>query len=128
MTSARHLSLVTCHCPCHLPAGAPAPLFLSFGLREPRGSVRLGLGGRFPRASRFNFLRSALSLIFLVFIIRDPHELLYSAHKLQRRSKPPVEGSADRRSQTTATAESERPVARFQAFSRGANFSMSFLI
>jgi len=46
--------------------GAPGPRFLTFGLREPRGSVRFGLGGCFLRAARFNFLRSALSLIFLV--------------------------------------------------------------
>src|SRR6266566_2672457 len=84
MTSARHLSLATCHCPCHLPAGAPAPLFLSFGLREPRGSVRLGLGGRFPRASRFNFLRSALSLVFLVFIVKGPQESVENAPSPQR--------------------------------------------
>jgi hypothetical protein len=48
--------------------GAPGPLFLTLGLREPRGSVRFGLGGRFLRAARFSFLRSALSLMFLVFI------------------------------------------------------------
>jgi hypothetical protein len=48
--------------------GAPGPLFLTLGLREPRGSVRFGLGGRFLRATRFSFLRSALSFIFLVFI------------------------------------------------------------
>jgi len=49
--------------------GALGPLFLILGLREPRGSVRFGLGGRFLRAARFSFLRSALSLIFLVSII-----------------------------------------------------------
>ena len=48
--------------------GAPGPLFLTLGLREPRGSVRFGLGGRFLRAFRFNFLRSTLSLMFFVFI------------------------------------------------------------
>ena len=47
---------------------AAGPFFFIFGLREPRGSVRLGFGGRFDRASRFNFLRSALSAIFRVFI------------------------------------------------------------
>ena len=49
--------------------GALGPLFLILGLREPRGSVRFGLGGRFLRAARFSFFRSALSLIFLVSII-----------------------------------------------------------
>jgi len=49
--------------------GALGPLFLTLGLREPRGSVRFGLGGRFLRAARFSLLRSALSLIFLVSII-----------------------------------------------------------
>ena len=48
--------------------GAPAPFFFTLGLREPRGSVRFGLGGRLFRAARFTFLRSALSLMFLVFI------------------------------------------------------------
>ena len=48
--------------------GAPGPLFLTLGLREPRGSVRFGLGGRFARAARFSFLRSTLSLMFFVFI------------------------------------------------------------
>src|SRR5579884_1637118 len=47
----------------------PGPFFLTLGLWEPRGSVLLGLGGRFFRASRFNFFRSALSVIFLVSII-----------------------------------------------------------
>jgi hypothetical protein len=42
---------------------------LTLGLREPRGSVRLGLGGRLLRAARFSFFRSALSLMFLVFIV-----------------------------------------------------------
>jgi hypothetical protein len=42
----------------------------TLGLREPRGSVCLGLGGRFLRASRFSRLRSALSLMFFVFTIR----------------------------------------------------------
>jgi len=50
-------------------AGPPGPFFLSLGLFEPRGSVRLGFGGRFLRAARFNRLRSALSLMFRVFII-----------------------------------------------------------
>ena len=48
--------------------GAPGPLFLTLGFPEPRGSVRFGLGGRLARAARFIFLRSALSLIFLVSI------------------------------------------------------------
>ena len=48
--------------------GAPGPLFLTLGLREPRGTVCFGLGGRLLRAARFSFLRSALSLIFLVSI------------------------------------------------------------
>jgi hypothetical protein len=52
----------------YLRGGAPGPLFLTLGLREPRGSVRFGLGGRFSRAARFSFLRSALSLMFFVFI------------------------------------------------------------
>src|SRR5881296_3041537 len=107
-------SLVTCHCPCHLPAGAPARFFLTLGLREPRGSVRLGLGGRFFRASRFNFLRSALSSIFLVFIVKGPQESAENAPGPARRAQ--LAGS------------SERPVARLQTFSRGANFSMSFLV
>jgi hypothetical protein len=47
------------------PAGA---FFLTFGLWEPRGSVLLALGGRFLRAARFSFLRSCLSLIFVVSI------------------------------------------------------------
>jgi hypothetical protein len=38
------------------------------GLREPRGSVRFGLGACFLRAARFSFFRSALSLTFFVFI------------------------------------------------------------
>jgi len=49
-------------------AAVPGPLFLTLGLREPRGSVRFGLGGRLLRAARFSFFRSALSLMFLVFI------------------------------------------------------------
>ena len=49
--------------------GAPGPRFLILGLREPRGSVRFGLGGRFLRAARLSFFRSALSLMFLVFIV-----------------------------------------------------------
>jgi hypothetical protein len=48
--------------------GVPGPFFLILGLRDPRGSVRFGLGDRFPRALRFSFFRSSLSLIFLVFI------------------------------------------------------------
>jgi hypothetical protein len=41
---------------------------LSLGLREPRGSVRFGWGGRFLRASRLSSFRSALSLMFFVFM------------------------------------------------------------
>jgi hypothetical protein len=47
---------------------AAGPFFFTFGLREPRGSVRLAFGGRFARASRFNFFRSALSATFRVFM------------------------------------------------------------
>jgi hypothetical protein len=47
---------------------AAGPFFFTFGLREPRGSVRLAFGGRFVRASRFSFLRSALSATFRVFM------------------------------------------------------------
>ena len=47
----------------------PGPFFFTVGLREPRGSVRFALGGRFLRASRFNFLRSILSLILRVFMV-----------------------------------------------------------
>jgi len=58
----RHLSL-----PFYLRRGAtPGPFFLTLGLREPRGSVRFGLGAAFLRAVRFTFLRSALSLMFFV--------------------------------------------------------------
>lgn len=51
-------------------ADPPGPFFFTLGLREPRGSVRFGLGGRFLRAWRFSFLRSALSLTWWVSIIR----------------------------------------------------------
>jgi hypothetical protein len=54
---------------CYRLGGAPGPRFLILGLREPRGSVRFGLGGRFLRAARLSFFRSALSLMFLVFIV-----------------------------------------------------------
>ena len=47
---------------------AAGPFFFTFGLRDPRGSVRLGLGGRFARASRFSFLRAALSVTVRVFM------------------------------------------------------------
>lgn len=56
----------TCHPSLPLPyrrVGAPGPFFLIFGLREPRGSVCLALGGRFLRAARFSLLRSARSLM-----------------------------------------------------------------
>lgn len=46
------------------------PRFLTLGLCEPRGSVCLGLGGCFLRASRFFFFRSALSLTDFVFTCR----------------------------------------------------------
>lgn len=45
----------------------PGPLFLTFGLCEPRGSVCLGLAGCFLRAARFSFFRSALSFTDFVF-------------------------------------------------------------
>src|SRR5262249_603530 len=61
----RHLSLVTVVYRLACPAGA---FFLTFGFWEPRGSVRLALGGRFLRGARFSFLRSCLSLIFVVSI------------------------------------------------------------
>jgi hypothetical protein len=48
----------------------PGPRFFTFGLWEPRGSVRLALAGRFLRASRFSFLRSALSAMFFVSMFR----------------------------------------------------------
>jgi hypothetical protein len=44
------------------------PFFFIFGLCDPRGSVRLALGGRFARAARLSFLRSALSVMFRVFM------------------------------------------------------------
>jgi len=47
---------------------AAGPFFFIFGLCDPRGSVRLALGGRFARASRFSFFRSALSATFRVFM------------------------------------------------------------
>jgi hypothetical protein len=49
-------------------AAAPGPFFFTFGLRDPRGTVLFGFGGRFLRASRFNRLRSCLSVIFFVSI------------------------------------------------------------
>ncbi len=52
--------------------GAPGPFFRIFGLREPRGSVRLVFGCRFLRAARFSLLRSARSLIFCVFMKGHP--------------------------------------------------------
>ena len=67
------LALVTCHSSPSLSyrrGGAPGPFFFTFGLRDPRGSVCLGLGGRFLRAWRFNLLRSARSLMFRVFMCR----------------------------------------------------------
>jgi len=56
----------------YLRAARPGPFFFTFGLWEPRGSVRLGFGGRFLRASRFNFFRSALSSMFFVFTGSSP--------------------------------------------------------
>ena len=47
----------------------PGPFFFTLGLREPRGSVRFGLGAAFFRAARFSFLRSNLSLVFFVSIV-----------------------------------------------------------
>jgi hypothetical protein len=52
-----------------LRGATPGPFFFTLGLREPRGSVRFGLGAAFLRAARFSFLRSSLSLMFFVFII-----------------------------------------------------------
>ena len=49
--------------------GAPGPFFLILGLRDPRGSVCLGFGGRFLRASRFSLFRFARSLMFFVFMV-----------------------------------------------------------
>jgi hypothetical protein len=60
------------------PAGA---FFLTFGLWEPRGSVLLALGGRFLRAARFSFLRSCLSLIFVVSISEVSFSCLHSPHR-----------------------------------------------
>ena len=62
------LSLVTYHLSLvfYRRGGTPDPFFFTLGLREPRGSVCLGLGGRFLRASRLSRLRSARSLIFRV--------------------------------------------------------------
>jgi hypothetical protein len=51
-----------------LRGATPGPFFLTFGLREPRGIVRFGLGACFLRAPRFSFLRSSLSLTFFVFM------------------------------------------------------------
>ena len=65
-------SLVTLHlyrASYFLRGATPGPFFFTLGLREPRGSVRFGLTTCFFRAARFSFLRSALSVIFLVFII-----------------------------------------------------------
>src|ERR1041385_1358392 len=54
----------------YLRAAWPGPLFFTLGLCEARGSVCLGLGGCFLRASRFFFFRSALSLTDFVFTCR----------------------------------------------------------
>ena len=40
-----------------------------FFLFDPRGVVRLAFGAAFLRAARFNVFRSALSSIFVVFVI-----------------------------------------------------------
>ena len=62
---------------CSAPAGAhgyrfrwPCTIFLTFLFWEPRATpeARFGLGAAFLRAARFTFLRSALSVMFLVFI------------------------------------------------------------
>ena len=45
----------------------PRDSFLIFFFLEPRGSVRFALGAAFLRAARFNFLRSCVSSIFVVF-------------------------------------------------------------
>jgi hypothetical protein len=52
-----------------LRGATPGPFFFTLGLREPRGSVRFGLGAAFLRAARFSFLRSSLSLMLFVFIV-----------------------------------------------------------
>jgi hypothetical protein len=52
-----------------LRGATPGPFFFTLGLREPRGSVRFGLGAAFLRAARLSFLRSSLSAIFFVSII-----------------------------------------------------------
>jgi hypothetical protein len=44
----------------------PRANFLTFFFCDPRGVVRLALGAAFLRASRFTFLRSSLSVIFVV--------------------------------------------------------------
>ncbi len=48
----------------------PCTIFLIFFFMEPRATpaARLAFGAAFLRAARFTFLRSALSVIFLVFI------------------------------------------------------------
>jgi hypothetical protein len=69
----RHLS--KCR---YLRRGAtPGPFFFTLGLREPRGSVRFGLGAAFLRAARFSFLRSSLSVIFFgVHNLADSRQLI----------------------------------------------------
>jgi hypothetical protein len=69
--SGRHGPLVTRPCLDHRRGAVPGPFFFTLGLRDPRGSVRFGLGGRFFRAARLSFLRSALSLIFCVSMIES---------------------------------------------------------
>ena len=67
-------------------AGAPGPRFFSLGLREPRGSVRFGWGGRFLRAARLSFFRSALSLVLLVFMPLLSRTIAKSIHHREHRA------------------------------------------
>ena len=81
MASGENLVFPTYHVPpatylSHTPrplyflrGATPGPFFFTLGLREPRGSVRFGLGAAFLRAARLSFLRSSLSVIFFVSII-----------------------------------------------------------
>ncbi len=83
--SAGHLLLFFYRC-----AGPPGPFFLTFGLREPRGSVRLGLGGRFFRASRFSFFRSARSLMLFVFMMGCFAPIETDSLSLSGGPRPPI--------------------------------------
>src|SRR5262249_16871745 len=48
----------------------PCAIFLTFFFSDPRATreARLALGAAFLRAARFSFLRSALSVMFVVFM------------------------------------------------------------